>query len=90
LPLSSPATSPYQYRAVHLTGLIALPYDVATAKEFGQIRARLEETGAILPVADLQIAATTIYHGLELVNGNLRPYSVFCRNVQTGRPLDVR
>ena len=58
-----------------LPAVIVLPYDVATAKVFGQIRARLEESGAILPDADIQIAATAIYHGLELVTGNLRHFS---------------
>ena len=58
-----------------LPAITALPYDIATAKEFGKIRARLEEEGAILPDADLQIAATAIYHNLELVSGNLRHFS---------------
>jgi predicted nucleic acid-binding protein len=58
-----------------LPAVTPLPYDVATAKEFGRIRARLEETGTILPDADLQIAATAIYHDLELVSGNLRHFS---------------
>jgi predicted nucleic acid-binding protein len=43
-----------------LPAVTALPYDMATA---------------ILPDADLQIAATAIYHGLELVSGNLRHFS---------------
>jgi len=58
-----------------LPAVTALPYDVATAKVFGQIRAKLEESGTILPDADLQIAATAIYHDLELVSGNLRHFS---------------
>ena len=58
-----------------LPAVIVLPYDVATAKVFGQIRAHLEESGAILPDADIQIAATAIYHDLELVSGNLRHFS---------------
>jgi len=58
-----------------LPAVTALPYDVATAKVFGQIRAKLEESGTILPDADLQIAATAIYHNLELVSGNLRHFS---------------
>jgi predicted nucleic acid-binding protein len=58
-----------------LPAVTVLPYDVATAKVFGQIRAILEEAGAILPDADLQIAATAIYHDLELVSGNLRYFS---------------
>jgi tRNA(fMet)-specific endonuclease VapC len=58
-----------------LPAVIVLPYDVATAKVFGQTRARLEECGAILPDADIQIAATAIYHDLELISGNLRHFS---------------
>jgi predicted nucleic acid-binding protein len=58
-----------------LPAVTALPYDVATAKVFGQIRAKLEEAGTILPDADIQIAATAIYHDLELVSGNLRHFS---------------
>ncbi|MBL7176731.1 MAG: type II toxin-antitoxin system VapC family toxin [Desulfobacteraceae bacterium] len=58
-----------------LPAVTVLPYDVATAKVFGQVRARLEEAGTILADADLQIAATAIYHGLELVTGNLRHFS---------------
>ena len=58
-----------------LPAVTALPYDVATAKVFGQIRAKLEELGSILPDADIQIAATAIYHDLELVSGNLRHFS---------------
>ena len=58
-----------------LPAVTALPYDVATAKQFGQIRAHLEKAGIILPDADLQIAATAIYHDLELVSGNLRHFS---------------
>ena len=72
-----------QARSKHLNNIeqriipavTSLPYDVATAKVFGQIRAKLEEAGAILPDADLQIAATAIYHDLELVSGNLRHFS---------------
>ena len=58
-----------------LPAITALPYDLSTAKEFGKIRARLEDAGTILPDADLQIAATAIYHDLELVSGNLRHFS---------------
>jgi predicted nucleic acid-binding protein len=58
-----------------LPSVTSLPYDVATAKVFGQIRAQLEEAGNILPDADLQIAATAIYHDLELVSGNLRHFA---------------
>jgi len=57
-----------------LPAVTALPYDVATAKVFGHIRAELETAGSILPDADLQIAATAIYHDLELVSGNIRHF----------------
>jgi predicted nucleic acid-binding protein len=58
-----------------LPAVTVLPYDLATAREFGKLRAGLEESGQILPDADLQIAATAIYHNLELVTGNLRHFS---------------
>ncbi len=35
------------------------------------IRVHLEEAGRFVPDADLQIAATEIYHGLELVTGSI-------------------
>lgn len=57
-----------------LPALTVLPYDVATARVFGRIRAALEQNGTILPDADLQIAATAIHHGLELVTGNVRHF----------------
>ena len=58
-----------------LPAVTVLPYDTGTAKVFGRIRAELEEKGAILPDADLQIAATAVGHGLELVTGNLQHFS---------------
>lgn len=71
-----------QARERHLTNIeervlpavTVLPYDIGVAKVFGKIRAHLEETGAILPDADLQIAATALGHGLTLVTGNLRHF----------------
>ena len=57
-----------------LPAVTALPYDISIAKIFGKIRAHLEETGTILPDADVQIAATAIGHNLELVTGNLRHF----------------
>lgn len=57
-----------------LPAVTVLPYDIATARVFGRIRAQLEEAGQILPDADLQIAATALYHNLELVTGNLRHF----------------
>lgn len=70
-------------RARHLTNIeervlpaaTILPYDTAVAKVFGQIRADLEAAGTRLDDADLQIAATALYHGLEVVTGNVRHFS---------------
>jgi predicted nucleic acid-binding protein len=71
-----------QARIRHLTNIdqrvlpavTILPYDVAIARVFGDISARLETAGTMLADADLQIAATALYHGLELVTGNLRHF----------------
>ena len=54
-----------------LPAVTVLPYDVATARVYGQLSAQLEEEGQALADADLQIAATAIYHELELVSGNV-------------------
>jgi predicted nucleic acid-binding protein len=57
-----------------LTSVTVLPYDVPTARKFGEIRAELEQRGTILADPDLQIAATALYHNLEVVTGNLRHF----------------
>ncbi len=57
-----------------LPAVTTLPYDAATARVYGQVQARLEGEGAVLADADVQIAATAIYHGLELVTGNVRHF----------------
>jgi predicted nucleic acid-binding protein len=57
-----------------LPAVTTLPYDVSVARIFGKIRAHLEQSGNILPDADLQIAATALYHDLELVTGNVRHF----------------
>lgn len=58
-----------------LPAVTILPYDAAVARIFGQIRAALEEAGTRIDDADLQIAATALYHGLELVTGNVRHFA---------------
>jgi tRNA(fMet)-specific endonuclease VapC len=58
---------------VVLTAVTVLPYDVNVAR-YGQIRAELESKGKLPGEADLQIAATALYHDLELVMGNLRHF----------------
>ena len=57
-----------------LAAITVLPYDVATARVFGQFRAELERRGMIVADADLQIAATAIHHDLELVTGNFKHF----------------
>ena len=57
-----------------LPAVTVLPYDTGTAKIFGKIRAYLEESGMILPDADIQIASTALGNNLELVTGNLRHF----------------
>jgi predicted nucleic acid-binding protein len=57
-----------------LPAVTVLPYDAATARVYGQVRAILEAQGKRLADADLQIAATALYHGLELVTGNLKHF----------------
>ncbi len=57
-----------------LPALTVLPYDVAVARVFGEIQAGLAREGRGLADADLQIAATAIHHGLDLVTGNVRHF----------------
>lgn len=57
-----------------LPSVTVLPYDTGVARVFGKVRAELEETGQLLPDADIQIAATAIHFGLILVTGNLRHF----------------
>ena len=58
-----------------LAAVTVLPYDVAVARTYGELRAELERAGRSLADADLQIAATAVRHGLELVTGNVRHFS---------------
>jgi tRNA(fMet)-specific endonuclease VapC len=57
-----------------LPAITVLPYDVAIARIYGRIQAALAGAGKPLADADLQIAATALHHGLELVTGNLRHF----------------
>ena len=57
-----------------IPAVTVLPFDVAIAKVFGRIRAELYAAGKPIEDADLQIAATALYHDLELVTGNLKHF----------------
>ena len=58
-----------------LPAIIVLPFDVETARTFGDLAARLRSTAQRLADPDLQIAATAVHHDLDLVTGNLRHFS---------------
>src|SRR5437763_749847 len=54
--------------------LTVLPYDVAVARTYGEVRAELEKVGKMPGEADLMIAATALRHRLVVVTGNVRHY----------------
>lgn len=58
-----------------LPAITVLPFDVGTARVFGEIQAQLEAGGVSPGDADVQIAATAVRHGLALVTGNLRHHA---------------
>ena len=58
-----------------LPAVTVLPYDEAVARTFGEIHADLADRGRLLADPDLQIAATALYHQLELVTGNIRHFA---------------
>jgi predicted nucleic acid-binding protein len=58
-----------------LSAVTVLPFDTPAARIFGWISSDLRRAGTPLEDADLQIAATAIRHGLELVTGNIRHFS---------------
>ncbi|MBI1735509.1 MAG: type II toxin-antitoxin system VapC family toxin [Candidatus Rokubacteria bacterium] len=57
-----------------LPAVTVLSYDVEAARIYGALQAQLQGAGRTLADADLQIAATAIHHGLELVTGTLRHF----------------
>ena len=52
-----------------------IPFDDASAEEFGRLRAFLERKGRPIDLFDLQIAAIALVHGLTLVTHNTREFS---------------
>jgi tRNA(fMet)-specific endonuclease VapC len=57
-----------------LPNLPVLPFDVAAARQYGEVRAELERRGTPVGDADLRIAAIALAHGLTLVTGNVRHF----------------
>jgi len=49
-----------------LPALTVLPFDVAVARKFGELRAALEDPQSVSN-QELQVAATALYHGLTIV-----------------------
>lgn len=58
-----------------LPAITVLPFDVGTARVFGEVQADLEARGLSPGDADVQIAATALRHGLVLVTGNTRHHA---------------
>ena len=58
-----------------LPSLRVLPFDAKAAKQFGELKAMLDNQGTPLADADLQIASIALVEGHELVTGNLRHFS---------------
>lgn len=57
-----------------LPAVTVLPFDADVAHAYGRLGARLARDGMRLADADLQIAATALHHGLDLVTGNLKHF----------------
>ena len=57
-----------------LPNLPVLPFDVAAARRYGEVRAELERRGIPLAEADLRIGAIALSRGLTVVTGNVRHF----------------
>ena len=68
---------------VLMAALTILPYDEWSARRFGQLKAQLEQDGAILSDLDLQIASITLEHEAVLVTHNQRHFSASDQPVWT-------
>lgn len=70
------ALEDYLVEVVHASFPI-LPYDEAAAKRHAAERARLEESGAMPPFVDGQIAAIALVNELILVTANVKDFASF-------------
>ncbi|MYD98817.1 MAG: type II toxin-antitoxin system VapC family toxin [Gammaproteobacteria bacterium] len=59
---------------VLLPNLAALPFDVAAARRYGELRAELENRGTPLGEADLRIGAIALSRSLTVVTGYVRHF----------------
>ncbi|MBV6392371.1 MAG: Ribonuclease VapC2 [Anaerolineales bacterium] len=60
---------------VLLAALVILPFDEATARRFGVLKAALEKSGSPLHDMDLQIASIALENNAPLVTHNRRHFS---------------
>ena len=51
-----------------------LPLDVETARIWGELSARAQKTGIVIPPADGLLAATALQHGLHLMTRNTKHF----------------
>ena len=51
-----------------------LPIDAEVARVWGEITANARQRGFNLEVADAQIAATALHHGLQVVTRNVKDF----------------
>jgi tRNA(fMet)-specific endonuclease VapC len=65
---------------VLLSMLVSLPYDEASARRFGQLKARLERAGEKLSDPDLQIASIALVYETPLVTHNLAHFQRLARD----------
>ncbi len=63
---SSPREQLHHIQERVLPALTVLPFDVAVARRFGELQAD-RALRSELTVREIQVAATALYHGLELV-----------------------
>jgi tRNA(fMet)-specific endonuclease VapC len=59
---------------VLLATVTVLPFDEASGRVFGALRAQLEQAGHPLDALDLQIASIALAHGMLLVTHNQRHF----------------
>ncbi|HEU0168811.1 MAG TPA: PIN domain-containing protein, partial [Chloroflexota bacterium] len=64
-----------QLDEVLLPNLAVVPFDEPAAREYGELRARLEKQGISIGDADLKIASIALVHGLVVVTANVRHFT---------------
>jgi tRNA(fMet)-specific endonuclease VapC len=74
---SAKSQTPQRSRAIQeqfFRRFVTLPFDSATARTYGDIRAYLEQQGMPIGGDDMLIAATALTHNLILVTHNTREF----------------